>query len=248
MTITRSTGTELPSLGVVDDLVLTNVKNPEMLGGSGTFGIITLTNHDVIIDSVANIREFMVVNAFAIDPKGVENNNTDGTTINITFTLYASESIRCIVIPSADEEPNATYVYAGLNAEGVNVSTSPAASQAYMSVQGVIIYEGLSNGTAYKIYCATESGLKSSGFPITPLARGFANHPVVTENANTDGTNLKIKFTTNVNTNIRCHARVHGSSPPTLMDIKTGVYAQGSSPAIIAAAANVETTVTYGGL
>ena len=32
------------------------------------------------------------------------------------------------------------------------------------------------------------------------------------------------------------------------MDIKTGVYAQGSSPAIIAAAANVETMVTYGGL
>ena len=89
------------------------------------------------------------------------------------------------------------------------------------------MYGGLSNGTAYKIYCATESGLKSTAFPITPLARGFANHPVVTENANTDGTNLKIKFTTNVNNDIRCHARVHGSSPPTQMDIKTGVYAQG---------------------
>ena len=248
VTITRSSGTELPSLGVVDDLVLTNIKNPELLGGSGTFQIVTLTSNNAIIDSVANIREFVVVNAFAIEPNGIENNNTDGTTINITFMLYASESIRCIVIRFADEEPNATFVYAGLNAEGANVSNSPVASQAYKSVQGVIMYGGLSNGTAYKIYCATESGIKSPPIPITPLARGFAKHPVVTEDANTDGTNLKVTFTTNVNADIRCHARVHGASPPTLMDIKTAVYAQGSPPATIVVAANVETTVTYGGL
>jgi hypothetical protein len=82
-----------------------------------------------------------------------------GTAVNITFTLGQTEGQRCVVLAAATAAPaNANAITAGTGAVG----TSPAAASATGGQSTTISYTGLSAATAYKIYCATASGVLST--------------------------------------------------------------------------------------
>merc|ERR1712216_113501 len=84
---------------------------------------------------------------------------TGGTAVSIAFTLARTESQRCVVLAAATDAPaDAAAITAGTGAVG----TSPDAASATGAQSTTISYTGLSAATAYKIYCATASGVLST--------------------------------------------------------------------------------------
>merc|ERR1712196_595808 len=82
-----------------------------------------------------------------------------------------TESQRCIALLANASDPNAAAVTAGTNAQG----TCPAAASQTGGSSFSLACTGLTAGTAYKVWCATDtSAVLSSVATITPTA------PIVT--------------------------------------------------------------------
>ena len=205
---------------------------------------------------MSSINGHIIVNAFSSQPVVTQNNNTDGKSVIITSTIYATEHIRCIVLPANTVEPTASEVYAGTNitnttdgSSGYNVSSiAPEASIATMSNATTIVYNNLDNGTSYDVYCATQSGILSDKAEVTTAARGFASHPVVTEYEDTDGSVIRITYTTQNNVSVRCGVRGTITSIPPLGEIRDGTHSQGTPPDAILSYSNEQVTIDFPGL
>merc|ERR1712216_264148 len=104
-----------------------------------------------------------------------------GTAVDIAFTLGQTESQRCVVLAAATDAPaDAAAITAGTGAVGA----SPAAASATSAQSTTISYTGLSAATAYKIYCATASGVLSTATGVaftTAAAQAYSSQPAATD-------------------------------------------------------------------
>ena len=137
----------------------------------------------------------------------------DGTGITITATIARTESQRCIALLASASNPNAAAVTAGTNAQG----TCPAAASQTGGSSFSLACTGLTAGTAYKVWCATDTtAVLSNAASITPVAQVYSAQPSAVATASVaDGTGITITATIARTESQRCIALLANASNPT---------------------------------